>query len=316
MMSNTFIQDFSEVDLYSFSGFISFTKNGGVVEDKAVKVERTEVLSDNAVARHVRLLYEGNELSSEEFLVLEIDLEDSYYESFITSHLWTADKVMYMPQFTVKMAINSDMKVYLMTRNRADSHGVCEYEFDYYGYVDTEWGIPQLLEAVSKSEPFLYAPPEKTLIRMLENYHEIFDTEQIDTLFGFRLLLEKPFRGYLDVIHDTSESETTTVTDLHSLYTSIRQYLSGLGEDVTEKEREHYIAYRKSGNFVCIRKAVSAIHMYLRLNPNNIEFVDGFIRDVTNIGHWGTGRVHVRITSNADFERAKEFALKAYEVGR
>jgi len=54
--------------------------------------------------------------------------------------------------------------------------------------------------------------------------------------------------------------------------------------------------------------------VYLKLNPSDVELVEGFCRDVSNIGHWGTGDVELTIKEEADFAKAKEYILKAYQM--
>jgi len=45
--------------------------------------------------------------------------------------------------------------------------------------------------------------------------------------------------------------------------------------------------------------------LFLKVNIDSVSFEDGFIRDVREIGHYGTGNIQIRIGSQADFERAK-----------
>lgn len=49
-------------------------------------------------------------------------------------------------------------------------------------------------------------------------------------------------------------------------------------------------------------------------NPDTIELEDGFTRDVRNIGHYGTGELRIVIKSISDFEKAKKYIDKAYEI--
>ncbi len=45
--------------------------------------------------------------------------------------------------------------------------------------------------------------------------------------------------------------------------------------------------------------------MPMKTDPNNITLEPGFTRDVTKIGHFGTGNLEVAISGPADFERAQ-----------
>ena len=93
--------------------------------------------------------------------------------------------------------------------------------------------------------------------------------------------------------------------------------LSGLlacGDDVQEKTLDNYVAFRRIKNFACVqlRNQIGKILVYLRVDPSNIELEDGFMRDMRNKGHYGTGDLELNIMSDDDFERAKRYFDKAY----
>jgi predicted transport protein len=52
----------------------------------------------------------------------------------------------------------------------------------------------------------------------------------------------------------------------------------------------------------------------LNLRASDVNLVDGFSRDVSRIGHWGTGDVEVYITDMASIERAKPLIERSYEM--
>jgi predicted transport protein len=54
--------------------------------------------------------------------------------------------------------------------------------------------------------------------------------------------------------------------------------------------------------------------VYAKVNPATVQFEKDFTRDVSNIGHHGTGDLEILIRCLADIERAKPFLLKAYEA--
>lgn len=53
--------------------------------------------------------------------------------------------------------------------------------------------------------------------------------------------------------------------------------------------------------------------MYLKLDPQTVKPADGLIRDVSNIGHFGTGDVEVRISDRGSWELLEELTRRAYE---
>jgi len=85
-----------------------------------------------------------------------------------------------------------------------------------------------------------------------------------------------------------------------------------LGEDVTESQLKFYVAFRKVKNIACVEVYLSKILLHLSVDPSAVEQVKDFTRDMTNVGHFGTGNLQVTIKDAADFERAKPLIEKAY----
>lgn len=95
----------------------------------------------------------------------------------------------------------------------------------------------------------------------------------------------------------------------------IDTFILSLGDEVQGKELKYYKAFKRIKNFVCIevRPQTKNILIYLKLDPDKIELQEGFIRDVRNIGHFGTGDVEVKISNIEEFEKIKYLILKSYE---
>lgn len=104
---------------------------------------------------------------------------------------------------------------------------------------------------------------------------------------------------------------------LRELYAGLAAFVDGLGEDVTRRVRDTYIAYRRLRNFTCVEVDLRerALLLYLRLDPDSVELEHGFTRDVTRLGHFGTGYLEVRVTDAASLERALPLVRASYLVG-
>lgn len=102
---------------------------------------------------------------------------------------------------------------------------------------------------------------------------------------------------------------------LRDLFEAVRQYLVGLGDDVQVKELKNYVAFKRLKNFTCaeIYPQVRVVTLYLRLDPTMIELEEGFSRDVTRIGHFGTGNLELSLKTMDDFARAQPLLQRAYE---
>ncbi|MDN5611932.1 MAG: DUF5655 domain-containing protein, partial [Staphylococcus equorum] len=90
--------------------------------------------------------------------------------------------------------------------------------------------------------------------------------------------------------------------------------LLALSDDVQVKELKFYIAFKRIKNFVCIEVLPSQnkILLYIKVNLDSVKLEKGFTRDVTNIGHYGTGNLSITIKDNNDFEKAKPYILESY----
>lgn len=102
---------------------------------------------------------------------------------------------------------------------------------------------------------------------------------------------------------------------LRDLFEAVRQYLAGLGDDVQVKELKFYIAFKRLKNFVCaeIYPQVKVVTLYLRLDPSSVDLEEGFSRDVTKVGHFGTGNLSLSLKTMDDFAKAQPLLRRAYE---
>jgi predicted transport protein len=108
---------------------------------------------------------------------------------------------------------------------------------------------------------------------------------------------------------------TQAPQDLRDLYDVVQQFLIGLGDDVQVKELMQYTAFKRLKNFACmeIYPQVRKLLVFLRLDPTTVDLQPGFTRDVSNIGHFGTGDLELTLKSMEDFEQAQPLFRRAYE---
>ena len=101
--------------------------------------------------------------------------------------------------------------------------------------------------------------------------------------------------------------------DIKQIYENLHTHIMSLGDDITENKLKLYTAYKKMKNIICVQIQAKRILLYLRLAPHHVPLEDGFCRNVTGIGHWGSGNVEVTIKKEADFIKAKHMILQAYQ---
>jgi predicted transport protein len=88
---------------------------------------------------------------------------------------------------------------------------------------------------------------------------------------------------------------------------------------VQEKTLKFYFAYKRLKNFACVEvhPQNKTILVYVKVDPASLEmkgYPKGFLRDVRNIGHFGTGDLEIRIRSDDDLEKAKPLIIQSYEA--
>ncbi len=113
-----------------------------------------------------------------------------------------------------------------------------------------------------------------------------------------------------------SESMGDASESLANLYADVENFLLSLGDDVTKKTLRFYIAFRRIKNFACveIKPSLDVVRIFLKLDPTTVPLEAGFTRDVSNIGHFGTGDLEVTLRSHDDLERAKPLIVQSYEA--
>lgn len=97
-----------------------------------------------------------------------------------------------------------------------------------------------------------------------------------------------------------------------NLFYSVRDYILSLGDDVSENRLKLYVAFKKVRNIICAELYRNNVCLHLRLNPDTVDLAQGFIEDVRNKGHWGTGDLRINLKSVEDFEKAKPLLDRAY----
>lgn len=111
-----------------------------------------------------------------------------------------------------------------------------------------------------------------------------------------------------------SENINKANQQINDLYNEMYNYLLALSDDVQVKELKFYIAFKRIKNFACIEVLPfqNKILLYIKVNLDCVKLEKGFTRDVTNIGHYGTGNLSITIKNNNDFEKAKPYILESY----
>src|SRR3989304_1023587 len=104
-------------------------------------------------------------------------------------------------------------------------------------------------------------------------------------------ITKKSYRGDASFAYRFSKLEKEQV----DWFEALKDYIKALGDDVQEKQVKIYTAFPRITNFACVEVLPQAQKMviYLKLSPHTVQIESGFTRDVTNIGHYGTGDLEI-----------------------
>ena len=113
-----------------------------------------------------------------------------------------------------------------------------------------------------------------------------------------------------------TESLASLSTPLADLHAELEATLISQGDDVQRKVLKYYVAYKRLKNFACVEAHPSkgCLTVYVKVDPDTVEIVNGFTRDVRSVGHYGTGDLEITLRSRDDLERAKPLLIMSYEA--
>ena len=66
-------------------------------------------------------------------------------------------------------------------------------------------------------------------------------------------------------------------------------------------------------HFVCVEVKKNKLTLFLKINPKETKLPQNG-RDVSEIGHYGTGDFELNISSKEEFEESKEYIKRAFET--
>jgi predicted transport protein len=210
--------------------------------------------------------------------------------------------------------------------------------FDKKTAENIEWGGPRLLCIAGDFTRY----DEHAVLQMNRNIELIRYRHYPD---GF-LVLERVNAVTAEIIpeiatfpvaltpHIKTKQAYTTVSQylerapgsVKDLYQSVEDLLLTLGDDVEKKVLKFYFgappggkfyfAFKRIKNIACVEVRVQALCVvaYLKCPITPDTIIEGFTRDVSNIGHFGTGDLEVTIRTKEDIERARHLFEMSYQA--
>jgi len=93
---------------------------------------------------------------------------------------------------------------------------------------------------------------------------------------------------------------------------AVQEYVVSLSPSIEEVPKKMYVAYRTTQNLLCMELTKHRVVLYLKLDPKEVEGPVGISRDVSEIGHYGTGDLEINVRKLDDLDLAKPFIEMAY----
>jgi hypothetical protein len=86
---------------------------------------------------------------------------------------------------------------------------------------------------------------------------------------------------------------------------------------VQRKFLAKYISYtHNKAIFCCVHLQKSGLRIWLKLNYSRLENTPDYVRDVTNIGHWGVGNVEIGIDNLEKLQISTPFIRQSFDENR
>ena len=100
---------------------------------------------------------------------------------------------------------------------------------------------------------------------------------------------------------------------LVNLYRQLDTFCLSLHPDIQRNYSKLYIGYKYIHTFCCLRIQSHSLKAWLHLKYEEIANPPSFARDVSRIGHWGTGDTELIIRSESEIPEAQRLIRLAFE---
>lgn len=101
--------------------------------------------------------------------------------------------------------------------------------------------------------------------------------------------------------------------EMKALFESFRGQLLSALPDLQERHLKQVIAFRKKKRIVCVIPQSDRLKLVLNLKFSEVKDPLGICKDLTGVGHWGTGDVQVVFENAEDGEKLIPLVKQAYK---
>src|SRR3989344_5505877 len=113
-------------------------------------------------------------------------------------------------------------------------------------------------------------------------------------------------------VEDTEKNINIDFTTIDELYSQLKERILSFGQDVKIEQKKHYTAFKKKSNFVCSKLQNSQIKLWVRIPKEKFNDSRKIARDVSKVGHLGTGNYEIIFSSKEDLNYVVGLLKQAY----
>jgi len=188
--------------------------------------------------------------------------------------------------------------------------------------VNIDWSQPRLiLIAESFSEYDKYAVNRIGANIELWTYHKygqdflylepIFISRPLKKIATEETPVEKAQPYYTTEFHLKGKAES-----IYSLFIALQERIFSLAEEgeIIEKPVKTYIANKRGKNFCEVEIQANSIKIWLDIPYKDLNDPYNLGRDVSDIGHYGTGDVEVRLSSLDNIDKVMDLIEQSYKL--
>jgi predicted transport protein len=104
--------------------------------------------------------------------------------------------------------------------------------------------------------------------------------------------------------------------EIVSLFDLLRERIIGLADDgeIIEKANKIYIGYKHGKNFCEVRLQAKIIQIWLDIPTKDLDDPTHLVRDVSKIGHYGTGNSEIRLSNPNEIESVMHLIDQSFRL--
>lgn len=144
--------------------------------------------------------------------------------------------------------------------------------------------------------------------QILFNFTNISSTKNTEETKHNNELIEKSCNNTLNPIKTANDKLGNVNETVKLIFNELENYIFSLSDNIQKNVLIHYIAYKNIKNIACVEFFNNNLKLFLSIDPQQYVNVrkNPKMRDVTSIGHRGTGNLEITINTLEDLESVKD----------